>query len=383
MIRYEQRAKKDMWGIKYMRQTPASLTMFISIISALVVIGCVFIYSSSSIFALETRGDAAYFLYQHLRAIVLALCAGLCGMLLPYRLVYKGAPWFFLAMLILNMFTQVPGIGVCLNGARRWISIAGIIIQPSELLKVGSLIYCAYFLDRHRYQLLSFMRGYLPFMIIMVLTGTVLLLQSDFGQTVLIALTALLMWCIAQCSMQHLLLSAALFIPAALILVLTKPYRVRRLLAFVNPWQDPLGSGFQIIQSLVAIGSGGLTGLGLAQSRQKFFYLPMQHTDFIFAIIAEESGLIGSLLIVGLYTMLLITGMKLAKHAHHPFTSLVVAGTTLMITMQAQINILSTMGLLPPKGIGLPFISYGSSSLIAYGLLIGICCNGLYDEDLA
>ena len=247
--------------------------------------------------------------------------------------------------------------------------------QPSELLKVAFILYIARFLAKKHDQEFSFTGSYLPFLVIIGVTSGVLLLQPDFGLSVTLAATAFMLLFIGGFPFKHLLLTGAALIPVVGFLIFKYAYRLKRILTFLNPWNDPQGAGFQIIQSLIAIGSGGWWGSGISHSKQKFFYLPMQHTDFIFSIIAEETGFVGSTLIVLLYFFFLYFGLRISwqlKKPFHIFTSL---ATVILLSLQALINIFVATGLLPTKGIGLPFISYGNSSLICSFVMIGLITN--------
>ena len=189
------------------------------------------------------------------------------------------------------------------------------------------------------------------------------------------ALTSFILMYIAQCRMLFLLVTIGSVIPLAGLLIYLEPYRLQRVLAFLNPWEDPQGSGFQIIQSLIAIGSGNITGVGIAQSKQKFFYLPMQHTDFIFSIIAEETGFIGASLLILIFILFLYTGLKIARKLHDPFCFYTTIGYVLLTSIQALMNLFVATGLMPTKGLGLPFISYGSSALLCNVVMLGLIIN--------
>jgi cell division protein FtsW len=204
------------------------------------------------------------------------------------------------------------------------------------------------------------------------MTSIVLLLQPDFGMTVTLCLTGIFMAFIAGLNLKHLGITLSGLIPIALILVYIKPYRFKRIMTFLNPWSDPQGAGFQIIQSFIAIGSGKFWGIGIGQSKQKFFYLPMQHTDFIFSIIAEEIGFAGSLFIITLFALMLYAGLRLALTQEDLFARYTICGFVILLSLQASINIAVATGLVPTKGLGLPFISYGNSALVATLAMLGV-----------
>jgi cell division protein FtsW len=271
--------------------------------------------------------------------------------------------------------TLIPKIGFLVHGSRRWISCYGINIQPSEFLKLFLFLYLGFFLEKKQYYIKSFLRTYVPFLSVLLLCFVILLRQPDFGSVITIFCTSFLLFFIAEFRMIYLVATGLCAFPVIVYLILFKTYRLNRILVFLNPWVDPHGKGFQIIQSLIAISSGHILGAGVSNSRQKFFYLPMQHTDFIFSIIAEEMGLIGTLFIVMLYTFFCFFGFKLALQFRSPFTFFSSIGFIIVITLQALINIMVTTALLPTKGLGLPFISYGGSALVSCWCMIGFIVN--------
>jgi len=358
-----------------------TLTLFIISVALLTIVGFTFIYSSSSVYALERHGAPHYFVINQLKGLFIGLIAMACMQLIPTTYFRNYSSLAFLGALGATVMTLIPKIGISINGSKRWIALPGLMFQPSELLKVTLVIYLSYILTKKQYSLNSFIYGYLPFMCILAVVSVILLKQPDFGQTVTVALMAFLLLFIARASTKHIMYTLVPLIPTTAMLVVLKPYRFKRILTFLNPWQDPTGSGFQIIQSLIAIGSGGFWGLGISNSKQKYFYLPMQHTDFIFSIIAEETGLIGSICILGLYALFLYTGIKLSGLIKDPFAAYVVLGYALLITIQALINLAVVTGLVPTKGIGLPFISYGASSLVSNLLLLGIVIQCVLSDE--
>ncbi|MBA3953712.1 putative lipid II flippase FtsW [Candidatus Dependentiae bacterium] len=351
------------------------LTVFVALIIIFVFIGLVFIYSSSSVYAGERFGLGHYFVKKQLMGCVLGAVGLLSFRFLPLHFIKKCTPLAFYASLILTGLTLVPKIGQSIHGSHRWIKLGGFSFQPSEMLKIAFLLYFAYLLDKKQYRLSSLIYGYLPLLCVLGVTSAILLKQPDFGQTVTLCITAFMLLFLADCNPKHLAATAGTLVPIGLILVVLKPYRLKRILTFLNPWADPRGAGFQIIQSLIAIGSGNLTGVGIAHSKQKFFYLPMQHTDFIFSIIAEETGFMGSTVLVGLYVAFLYYGLRLAQQCKTNFTFYVVAGFVLLTSLQAFVNISVATGLMPTKGLGLPFISYGVSALLSNLCMLGIVIN--------
>lgn len=357
-----------------------ALTIFLSTISILIIIGLVFIYSSSSVYALEKFDTAHYYVKKQLIGLVFGIIALITALLTPLNLIKKYAPLFFLGALGLTLLTVIPGIGTMTNGSTRWLTLFGFTFQPSELLKVTCLIYLASFLEKKEYRMHSFTHGYLPFLCIIGISALVLLKQPDFGQAVTLTATGLTLFFIANGNLRHLLFTLLPAIFAATLLIYFKPYRMKRILIFLNPWKDPQGDGFQIIQSLIAIGSGKFWGVGLTQSKQKFFYLPMQHTDFIFSIIAEETGFFGASILVVLYIVFLFSGISLAWNHRSMFAQLTTLGFVILTSLQALINIYVATGLAPTKGIGLPFVSFGSSALLCNLLMLGIVINCTQEE---
>lgn len=349
---------------------------FLVIIALLLsIIGCIFIYSSSSVYALEKCGSAGYYVIKQIIGLIIGLLGMIVIQFIPTRIFQKLSPYAMLISLALTAMTFIPIFARRIHGASRWISLGGIAFQPSELLKMSLIIYVAYILSKKDWSQASILYDYIPLLIVIGIPCISILAQPDFGLTVTLAVTIFMMFFLASFRLTHLLITLSALIPVAVSLMLLKPYRLKRILIFLNPWEDPLGSGFQIIQSLIAVGSGGFWGLGIGNSRQKFFYLPMQHTDFIFSVIAEETGFVGTVTIISLYILMLYFGLRIAWHIHDKFSSLVIAGFSMVTSLQAIINIAVTTGLVPTKGIGLPFVSYGNTSLVCNLLMLGIVIN--------
>lgn len=353
------------------------LSLFLFVISALIIVGLIFIYSASSIYALEKFGYAGYFFKKQLVGLLIGAVGLLFCFFIPLRYIEKLAPLAFFGGLILSGITLIKNVGSSLNGSSRWIYLYGISFQPSELLKIVFILYFSYLLTKKKenFDLSSLTRGFIPLISILLVTIIILLKQPDFGQAVTISITAFILLFIAEARNQHIILTLSAFIPISIFLVIFKPYRIKRIISFFNPWADPQGSGFQIIQSLIAIGSGNLLGVGIARSNQKFFYLPMQYTDFIFSIIAEETGFLGSIILVFMFMLFLYLGIKIAQSLEDPFSFYSTVGFVILITVQATINFFVATGLLPTKGLGLPFVSYGNSALICNMIIVGLIMN--------
>ncbi len=358
----------------------SSLFSFISISMICVIIGMVFIYSSSSVYALERLGRADYYLRKQIAGLVLGLIAMIIIRFIPLEYIKKLVPWGFMGALFLTVLTFIPGFGQSIHGSQRWIFIAGFGFQPSEALKMAYVVYLGHLIAKKQYKLQSFTHGYLPVLSVLGITALLLLKQPDFGQAVTLSITTFMVLFIGQCRVKHLAITLSSLLPVAGLLVLMKPYRLQRVLSFLNPWEDPQGAGFQIIQSLIAIGSGKFTGVGIAQSKQKFFYLPMQHTDFIFSIIAEETGFLGATVLIALFILFLYTGLRIARNLTDPFSFYTTIGYVILTTLQALINLFVATGLLPTKGLGLPFISYGNSALLCNLIMLGLIINFVYNN---
>lgn len=349
--------------------------VLLGIVATLATIGLIFVYSSSSVYAFEQFGSAHYFLKKHCVGMLVGIVAFYMGKFVSLQLLYSYAPLIFGGSFLLTLATLIPKLSVTIHGSSRWLALPGISFQPSELLKIAFVVYMARLLSKQHGKKFSFKKSYLPPLLLMGFTAAVLLKQPDFGMTVTLCVTALALLFIADLPLTYLAATCMACVPMVVLLIYKFPYRLARIMTFLNPWDDPQGAGFQIIQSLIAIGSGSWLGSGIAHSKQKFFYLPMQHTDFIFSIIAEETGFIGVSLIIMLYTLLLYKGMKIAWQLRTPFALYTVLGCTLLISLQTIINIFVASGLFPTKGIGLPLISYGNTSLVCTLFMIGLIAN--------
>lgn len=350
----------------------ADVYALITIVTCLLILGVIFVYSSSSVYASEMFANAHYFVKKQIFGIALGIACAFFMQCVPARIFYAYAPLFLAVTTLLTLLTLVPGISRQIHGSSRWLTLAGFSFQPSELLKPALLLYLASFLERKQMHTTSGLRAYSALLMIIGIISIVLLRQPDFGLTVTLCITVALTLFAMNFHLKYLAAFAASALPLALILILAKPYRMRRIMVFLDPWNDPKGAGFQIIQSLIAIGSGGAYGVGIAQSKQKFFYLPMQHTDFIFSIIAEEIGFMGSALLIGLYVLFAYFGIRLALRLTTAFAQCFTFGFVSLISLQAFINIAVATGLAPTKGIGLPFVSYGNTSIVCLLLTFGI-----------
>lgn len=356
------------------------LSIFLLINLTLIILGLIFVYSSSSYYALETLGQSMYFVKKQCVGIVLGLFAMLIAYLLPLNF-FKDISFFsLLGATLISALPLINSLSHKMHGSHRWLNIKGFIFQPSELLKVALVIYLASLLSRKKILDHTTHHTAFPLLIIMSVIGIILLKQPDFGCLATLFATTLIMLFIANLPLRYFIGTIMIAAPLALLLVYIQPYRWQRIITYLNPWQDPQGTGFQIIQSLIAIGSGGLWGCGISQSQQKYFYLPMQHTDFIFAIMAEEIGFIGSLFFITLCFLFLWYGFQLSFNLQNRFSIFLVQAITTLISLQFVINIMVSTGLAPTKGIGLPFISYGNTALVCNLFMVGLIVNAVQAE---
>ena len=360
--------------------------VLIMLVMSILVIGLVMVASASISIADSKTSTPFFYLYRQLIAATLGLIAAI--MIFNIRLVYWEKSGMILLALsfVMVILVLIPGIGKTVNGSTRWIPIGVLNLQVSEIVKLFLMVYVAGYLVRHGEQVRSTLWGFLKPMMLIGLVCMFLLLEPDFGASVVIMMTVLGMTFLAGVRFTQFVAVITLFGSAAALLVVTSPYRLQRLTAFVNPWADPFDSGFQLTQSLIAIGSGGWTGVGLGSSVQKLFYLPEAHTDFLFAVLAEELGLIGVVVVISLYTALVFRAFMIARKAEscgNQFASYLSYGIGIWLGLQAFINIGVNMGVLPTKGLTLPLMSYGGSSLIVVSASIGLllrisyeCSNG-------
>lgn len=333
------------------------------------------IYSTSAIYAKETYGDVAFFLKRHLVYLFLGLLVSGWILTLDPVAIRRWAKPLMGIVLLLLLAVLVPGLGHKVSGARRWFRVGFFSIQPSEIAQLSVILYLADVLTRKREQIENFFQGVLPALVVLGITIGLILVEPDLGTSVATAVVALLLLCIAGVRGRVLLPILLSAVPLLITLVLLKPYRIRRVLAYLNPWADPEGAGFQLIQSLVALGSGGLFGLGLGESRQKLFYLPAAHTDFIFSVIGEELGFVGATVVLILFGLLLWYGIRISLQASDNFGGLTGLGIMFLFALEMLIHIGVTTASIPTKGLPLPFISYGGSALIVNLASIAVLLN--------
>lgn len=272
----------------------------------------------------------------------------------------------------LLMMVLVLAIGTNINGAKRWVSLFGLTLQPVEWLKPAVILYMAYYLSTFPERLRSFATGMAPMLVVLVTCMFLLLMQPDFGNTALLTFACVCLWFAGGVPLRHLFGLMGLVLPLGLLAILASPYRAKRLFSFTDPWADPFGSGYQLVQSIIAFGSGGLTGSGLGQGVQKLFYLPEAFTDFVVAVMAEELGLVGVLTLLAILGVLIWRGLRLAFMVQDTFARLLALGCTLLIAFTAMINMGAITGIIPTKGMPMPFISYGGSALFGNCILVGL-----------
>lgn len=341
----------------------------------LLVLGVVMVHSASSALSLKTFGDAYYFAKRQ----VLWACLGLVLMYLASRYDYhrlrRFAPGFLVVSFALLVLVLIPGVGRNVNGSQAWIGIGSFGVQPSEFMKLALILFLAHYLADSGDRMRSFTRGFLPPLLLALTAVGLIMLEPDLGQSVVIMGVTVVLLFTAGANLQHLLLLFGAGVAGFAAMVAMAPYRMARITAFLNPWADPLGKGYQIIQSLYALGSGGLLGLGLGQSRQKYLYLPEPQTDFVYSIIGEELGFLGAAAVLVLLAVIVWRGLRTALYAPDEFGSLLAAGITGMIGIQALINIGVVTGSIPATGVTLPFISYGGSSLTLMLTSVGVLLN--------
>ncbi len=348
----------------------------------LVCLGIVMIYSSSGMYALEVMDNSSHFLVRHLMFLAIGAVMMWYVMIMDYRDLQKYAKYLLAAALIMLVLVLIPHVGKVSSGARRWFGFGPINFQPSEYAKVAMIIYLADLFTRKRAMMRSFWHGFLPAILVMGLMCALIIKQPDLGNTVLVAVITMSMYFVAGGRKSVFAAIAALAVPLMTVLVLAEPYRIRRVVAFMNPWADAQGAGFQLSQSQIALGSGGFWGVGLGKSVQKLFYLPAAHTDFIFSIIGEELGFLGALAVVALFGVFIWQGTRIIRNARDPFGYFLAVGIMVMLSIQVVVNIGVSIGALPTKGLPLPLISYGGSALIFNMIAVGLMLNISRTQDI-
>ena len=350
----------------------------ITVVFIIIIFGLVMLSSASSVIGYQKFGDANYYLKHQ---IIYGIFLGLIGMYIASRIDYhwwKKVSFPFLVICVILLFlVLVPGIGSEYGGARRWVNIGGILFQPTELAKIIFLLYIATWLSKKKKEkeMNNFTYGFVPFLILLGIITFLVMMQPDLGTMTVIAFISVAVYFLAGANLRHLALIFLIGLVLFGLMIQIEPYRAARFSVFLNPELDPQGIGYHVNQALLAIGSGGIFGLGLGHSRQKYNYLPEVAGDSIYCVIAEELGLIISLMVLGLYLLVMNRGLIIARFAPDEFGRLIAGGITIWITFQAVVNIGSMISILPMTGITLPLISFGSSSIATVMTAIGILIN--------
>jgi cell division protein FtsW len=350
-------------------------TILFASVAALVAIGLVMVFSASSATAYADYGDVAYYVKRQFVWLVVGLIAAFFAYRIDYQKLKKPAPYILLAAIVALALVFVPHVGLGANGGRRWIGLSSISLQPSEFAKLGLVVYLAAMLATRGERITSLAKGLFPLCVPVFIMAVMILKEPDMGTASLLVFTAFAMFFAAGARISHLFAIAMVTIPFAALTVLASPYKRARVFAFWDPWKDPQNTGFHIVQSLLALGSGGIFGVGLGASRAKFFYLPEQYTDFIFSVLGEELGLLGALAVVALFVVFAYRAIKIAIAAPDRFGYFIVIGCTAIVVIQAFVNIGVVTSSWPVTGVPLPFISFGGSSLIVNLIAVALIAN--------
>ena len=343
----------------------------------LVIIGLMFVYSAGSLQAIRLGKNDLYFLIKQMLSCGLGFAALVIAYHIPLDTYRKLIiPLYFLTLILLIVVLFQPAI----NNAHRWISLPFFSIQPSEIAKFTVVVYLAHYLDKKYDRMMDFSRGFLPATLLVGILTALILVEPDFGTTVLIMAVAMTLFVVGGVRPRHVLGIAA-FISPILIASLSFGYRKGRLLVFLDPWSDRFNKGYQLIQSLSAVGSGGIFGKGVGNSTQKLFFLPEAHTDFIYAIIAEEWGFIGAMIVLILIVLFFRTTIKEALRHQIRYKKLLMIGIACILFYQSAINIGVVLGLLPTKGLTLPFVSYGGSAMLVSLFFVGVLLRGIEEAN--
>ena len=350
-------------------------TLLFSVVAILVGIGLVMIFSASSATAYSAYHDSMYYLKRQFIWFIVALFAAYGAYRIDYHQLKKAAPLLLILSIVSLVLVLVPHVGVLANGARRWLGAGGLTVQPSEFAKLALVVFLAAKLSSRGDRITSLVRGLFPLCIPMAIMVMLILKEPDMGTASLLAMVAFAMFFAAGARIEHLVLILLTTAPLVALSVLSSPYKRARILAFLNPWKDPQNTGFHIVQSLLALGSGGIFGVGLGASRAKFFYLPEQYTDFIYAVIGEELGLIGAVSVILLFLIFAYRAIRIAIGAPDRFGFFLAVGCTALIVIQAFINIGVVTSSWPVTGVPLPFVSFGGSSLVVSLVAVSLIIN--------
>ena len=341
----------------------------------LILFGAIMIYSASSIWANYKFEDSFYYVKRQMIFIVLGIFLMITTSKIDYNIYYENSNKILGICIILLILVLIPGIGSVRNGSRSWFGIGSLGIQPSEAAKLGMIIFTSKYLTNSSKFLKSYKYGVFPILGVLFLLFALIMLQPDLGTGMILVISIISLLFIAGVNMKFFIGGGIIGLIGVIILIAIAPYRMDRITSFINPWNDPLGTGFQIIQSLYAIGPGGLLGRGYLKSIQKQFYLPEPQTDFIFSIIAEEFGIVGTIFVVFMFSFIIYRGIKTALRTKDSFAKYLAFGMSFQLAFQALMNLMVVIGMIPVTGVTLPFLSYGGSSLLITLASMGIILN--------
>jgi cell division protein FtsW len=356
-------------------EAPGTYLLLLGVIAVLVVIGVVMVLSASSVLSLTSYGSAWYFFQRQLIWTLLGVVAFAVIVRIDYHRWQDAVRPLLIATSVLLVAVLVPGIGIYVGGSRRWLGIGAWRFQPSEIAKLALLLFAADLLTRREDELYDTRRVLKPLLLVTLAIAALVCLEPDLDSTVLLALIVGAVMVAGGISARYLAMLAGTGVVASAILAVAAPYRRARVFTFLDPTADASNTGYQIVQSLIALGSGGIEGVGLGAGRSKWLFLPNAHTDFIFAVIGEELGLVGTLTVLGLFVAFAFLGIRTAQRAPDRFGMLLATGVTVWVVAQAAVNIGGVIGLLPVSGIPLPFVSFGGSSLVFTMIAAGILAN--------
>ena len=338
----------------------------------LLTFGVVMVYSASAVYAGARLGDGLWFFKRQLAGALMGLGALLLAMKIGYRRLEAFAvPLVFVSLLLL-VLVRVPALGHAAGGAQRWMKLGPLTFQPSEIAKLSLILWLSRSLAKKQDRIRHFSVGFLPHVVMLAIFGVLLLLEPDFGTAVVLTLVTFALLFVAGAPLSYLVAAFAAAAPVAAALVWKSPYRIQRILTFLDPWKDPRGHGYQTVESLLGFGAGGAFGVGLGESHQKLFFLPAAHTDFILSIVGEELGFAGVVAVLCLFALIVWRGIKAAHAAPDAFGCWLALGLTLLLAAEALVNAGMALALLPTKGMALPFVSYGMSSVIASCIAAGM-----------
>ena len=353
---------------------PPDAVLF-AVVATLVGIGLVMVFSASSATAYAEHGDIAYYVKRQLVWLLVGSVAAFAVYRMDLSRLKRAAPYLLIGAFVGLLLVFVPHVGVGVNGGRRWVGVSSLSFEPSEFAKLALVVYLAAILSNRGERITSLTRGLFPLCVPVLLMAVLILKEPDMGTASLLVFVAFTMFFAAGARVFHLVAILAVTAPLAIVSVIASPYRRARVFAFLDPWKDPQNTGFHIVQSLLALGSGGFFGMGLGASRAKFFYLPEQYTDFIFSVLGEELGLVGAFAVVTLFVAFAYRAVRIALAAPDRFGYFLAIGCGAMIAIQAFINIGVVTSSWPVTGVPLPFVSFGGSSLVVNLIAVALIAN--------